>query len=46
MKAAGLIAFMGVVFPNSLMTFVVAPVLAFAAFSIVYSYLLFKRKIN
>ena len=43
LKAAGVLAFVGVLFPNSLMVFVLVPILAFAVFSVVYSYLAFKK---
>ena len=45
MKAAGVLAFVGILFPNSLFVFVFAPIVAFAVFSVVYSYLAFKRMV-
>jgi uncharacterized membrane protein len=44
MKAAGVVALFGVVFPDFAFVLILAPVLAFAVFSVVYSYVIFKRQ--
>ena len=44
MKAAGVVALFGVVFPDFAFTLILAPVIAFAIFSVVYSYVIFKKQ--
>ncbi|VVB73388.1 Uncharacterised protein [uncultured archaeon] len=43
MRAAGVIALLGVVFPDLAFVLILAPALAFAVFSVVYSYVLFRK---
>jgi len=44
MKAAGVVALFGVVFPDFAFMLILAPVIAFAVFSVVYSYVIFKKQ--
>jgi uncharacterized membrane protein len=44
MRAAGVVALLGVVFPDFAFTLILAPVIAFAVFSVVYSYVIFKKQ--